>query len=172
MSNRNNRPVWRQFLILFLGVGMFVGIQSYFHEKERRHDDEVFYRGIQAELNMLDRELQQDNKLVQPRHGLSISLDQIRNCDNVVTHMTVPAGGTVWGTIKAQIIKNEREHPYPNGSIDNDVELESLTKRTVDALQEDMDSYPLLLTRNVNHVKAGFRFDQAEDTSVSPVPGQ
>lgn len=94
-----------------------------------------------------------------------------RNCSNVVTRITVPAGGTVWGTIKAQIIKTEQEYP-PIGGPSSASWIEALTKRTVDTLQADIDADPSLKVRDLDHVWPGFQIDLAIDISVMPVPGQ
>lgn len=94
-----------------------------------------------------------------------------RNCGNVVTRITVPAGGTVWGTIKAQIIKTEQEYPPIDGPSSASW-IEALTKRTVDTLQADIDADPSLKVRDLDRVWPGFQIDLAIDTSVMPVSGQ
>jgi hypothetical protein len=90
------------------------------------------------------------------------------DCLNKVTRITVPAGGTVWGTIKAQVLKDYSPVALPPSN----QEVEELTRRTVDFLQAEINEDLSLKVRDLNVVPVGYQIDLAQDTSVSPVPGQ
>ncbi len=91
----------------------------------------------------------------------------VRNdCDNKSTRETVQADSNVWDTMVAQIkLDDKMYHRKPTVG----KELATMVGNAVEDLQNRINHDPSLKVRDLNHVPAGYQFDLAIDTSVSPV---